>query len=60
MEHQRGNPTHMQGYILVNQQETDHVSPQFHVVFDNEFPTVPLMRKGKIPQNFTDLVQRSA
>ena len=37
--------------------ENGHVSPQFNVVFDDEFSKVPLMREGKIPPNWKDLVQ---
>ena len=42
---------------MVLNTETGHLSPQFHVVFDDEFYTVPFMRKVKIPLNWTDLVQ---
>ena len=34
--------------------------PQFHVVFDDEFSTVPLMREVTIPPNCTDLIQHSS
>ena len=30
---------------------TGHVSPQYHVVFDDEFYTVPLTKEGKITTN---------
>ena len=40
--------------------QKNHVSPQFHVVFDDEFSTVPFMREGKIPPNWTDLAQCSS
>ena len=36
------------------------VSPQFHVVFDDEFSTVPFMRNGEVPPHWKDLVQHSA
>ena len=39
--------------------ETGHVSPQFHVVFDDKFSTVPFMREATIPPNWTNLVHRS-
>ena len=42
---------------MVLNPETVHVSPQFNVVFDDEFPTVPFMREGLIPSNWTDIVQ---
>ena len=37
--------------------ETSHVSPQFNVVIDDEFSTVPLTKEGTIPPNCTYLVQ---
>ena len=37
--------------------ETGYVSPQFYVVFDDEFYTVTLIKEGTIPQNWIDLVQ---
>ena len=37
-----------------------HVSPQFHVVFDNEFSTVTFIREGTISPNWTYLVQCSS
>ena len=45
---------------LVLNPETGLVSPQFCVVFDDEVSTVPFMSKGKIPPNWTYLVQRSS
>ena len=39
---------------------TFYVSPQFHVVFDDEFFTVPLIREVTIPTNWIDLVQSSS
>ena len=43
--------------VLVLNQETGYVSPQFYVVFDDEFSTVPIMREVKIPPNWKYLVQ---
>ena len=51
---------HAESVALVLNPENGHVSPQFHVVFDDEFYTVPFMREGTIPPNWTDLVQRSS
>ena len=42
---------------MVLNPETGHVSAQFYVVFDNHFTTVPFMREGTIPQNWTDNLQ---
>ena len=39
---------------------TGHVSPQFHVVSDDECSKVKLMREGTTPPNLTDLVQHSS
>ena len=35
------------------------VSPQYHVVFDDEFTTVPHLRKGTVPKNWADLVENT-
>ena len=35
------------------------VSPQYHVVYDDNFTTVPAMRSGDIPDNWKDLVAAS-
>ena len=37
--------------------ETGHVSPQFHMVLDDEFTTVPFVKEGTIPPNWTYIVQ---
>ena len=51
------SPFHAGSLSLVLNPVTGHVSPQFNVVFGDEFSTVPLMRYGTIPPNWTDLVQ---
>jgi hypothetical protein len=38
---------------------TGHVLPQYHVVFDDLFTTVPLMENCKVPLNLVDLVEKS-
>ena len=38
------SPFHAGSVALVLNPETGHVSPQFHVVFDDEFSTVPFIR----------------
>jgi hypothetical protein len=45
---------------LVNNPSTGHASPQFHVVFDDDFTTVPYMEAGNIPPNWEDLVTNSS
>ena len=36
------------------------MSPQFHVVFDDEFTLVPAMRSRTVPANWADLVSKSS
>ena len=43
---------------MVLNSATGYVSPQFLVVFDDEFSTVSCMREGIITPSWTDLVQR--
>ena len=54
------SPFHVVSVALVLNPETIHVSPQFHVVFDEEFSTFPFMREGTITPNWTDIVHRSS
>jgi hypothetical protein len=35
---------------------TLHVSPQYHVVFDDTFSTVPFLRSGEIPPHWKEMV----
>ena len=39
---------------------TGRVNPQYHVVFDNDFTTVPYMEAGTLPPNWEDLVKYSS
>jgi hypothetical protein len=54
------SPCHAGSVALVLNPKTLRVSPQFHVVFDDEFATVPFMRNGEVPPNWSDLVRHSA
>ena len=54
------SPSHASSVALVLNPRTLHVSPQFHVVFDDEFSTVPFMLNGEVPPHWSDLVKRSA
>jgi len=45
---------------LVFNPSTGHVSPQYHVMFDDDFTTVPFMEKGERPPNWEDLCRRNA
>eukprot|EP00957_Ditylum_brightwellii_P046440 3524791-Ditylum_brightwellii.AAC.1 len=40
---------------LVLNPRTGYVSPQFHVVFDDAFSTVPLLRSGTVPALWKEL-----
>ncbi|KAL7447818.1 hypothetical protein ACHAXS_000095, partial [Conticribra weissflogii] len=46
------SPNHAGNVALVLNPKTGLVSPQFHVVFDDEFTTVPHLRKGTVPPNW--------
>jgi hypothetical protein len=54
------SPFHAGSVALVYNLSTGHISPQYHVVFDNDFTTVPYMEAGTIPPNWSDLLQTSS
>ena len=54
------SPCHAGNVALVLNPATGHVSPQFHVVFDDDFTTVPYMRNGTIPPHWASLVKESS
>jgi hypothetical protein len=54
------SPCHAGNVALVLNPRTLRVSPQFHIVFDDEFSTVPFMRNGEIPPHWSELVKRAA
>ena len=51
---------HAQSVALVLNPRTGHVSPQFHVIFDDKFSTVPFLIKGEVPPNWEKLVRESS
>ena len=53
------SPFHAGNVALVLNPKTGHVSPQYHVVFDDDFTTVPYLRSGHIPANWSELVASS-
>ena len=53
------SPSHASNVALVLNPKTGLVSPQYHVVFDDEFTTVPHLRKGTVPKNWADLVENT-
>ena len=44
------SPCHAGSVTLVLNSSTLHVSPQFYVVFDDTFSTVPYMQNSEVPQ----------
>jgi hypothetical protein len=53
------SPNHAGSVALVLNPKTGLISPQFHVVFDDDFSTVPYLRKGTVPDNWAELVTNS-
>ena len=54
------SPCHAGSVALVLNPKSLIVSPQFHLVFDDEFSTVPYMKNGEVPPHWKDLVEHSA
>ena len=54
------SPFHAGSVALVWNPTTGHVSPQYHVVFDDDFTTVSYVEAGTVPPNWVDLVKRSS
>ena len=53
-------PFHAGSVALVCNSTTGRVSPQYHVVFDDDLSTVPYMEAGTLPPNWEDLVKYSS
>jgi hypothetical protein len=51
---------HAGSVALVYNPSTGHVSPQYHVVFDDDFTMVPYTEEGTIPPHWSDLLQSSS
>ncbi len=54
------SPLHAGSIALVLNPRTGHVSPQFHVVFDDLFTTVPFTKNSEVPPNWAELVAKSS
>ncbi len=54
------SPFHAGSVVLVFNPKTGWVSPQYHVVFDNTFFTVPYMDAGTVPPHWEDLLKYSS
>jgi len=50
---------HVGSIALVFNPKTGRVSPQYHVVFDDTFSTVPYMDAGTVPPHWEDLLKDS-
>ena len=54
------SPTHARSVALVSNPSTGHASPQFHVIFDDDFTTVEHMKTGTVPDDWSLLVKNSS
>ena len=54
------SPTHAGNVALVLNLITGHVSPQYHVVFDDEFTTVNYLNSTESPPLWSNLCQNSS
>lgn len=54
------SPCHAGSVALVLNPRTLRISPQFHLVFDDEFLTVLFMTEGTVPPHWKALVEKSA
>jgi hypothetical protein len=53
------SPSHARLVAIIFNPQTGHVSPQFHVVFDDHFTTVPFMEKNEVPPHWAQLIKKS-
>ena len=53
------SPSHAGSVALVLSPKTGHVSPQYHVIFDDNFTTVPYMNEQQVPPNWSNIVANS-
>ena len=51
------SPVHAGSVALVLNLQTGHISPQYHVVFDDNFDTVPYLSSNEIPPVWAKLCQ---
>ena len=54
------SPFHAGSVALVLNPRTGHVSPQYHVVFDDDFTTVPYLNSMDVPSHWAALVKSSS
>ena len=53
------SPSHAANVSLILNPRTGHISPQFHVVYDDDFTTVPYLRTATVPPHWAALVAAS-
>ncbi len=53
-------PSHASNVALILNPRTGHVSPQFHVVYDDDFTTVPYLQTATVPPHWSELVRASS
>ena len=54
------SPSHASNVGLILNPRTGHVLPQFHVVYDDDFMTVPYLRTTTVPLHWAALVEASS
>ena len=54
------SPSHASNVGLILNPRTGHVSPQFHVVYDDDFTTVPYLRSVYVPPHWAQLIEASS
>jgi hypothetical protein len=54
------SPSHAANVPLILNPRTGHISLQFHVIFDDDFTTVPYLCMASIPPYWADLVHASS
>jgi hypothetical protein len=54
------SPSHASNVGLILNPRMGHMLPQFHVVYDNDFMTIPYLRTAAVPPHWADLVEASS
>ena len=54
----RRSPAHASNVVLVLNPSSGYVSPQYHVIFDDNFTLIPALRMKTVPSNWADLVEK--
>ena len=54
------SPFHAGNVALVLNPRTGHISPHYHIVFDDHFSTIPHLRSGSTPPDWVNMVRDSS